>query len=181
MGVLAEIQAAKVSEAVHKALAGGHSIHDVMAQMAGRLAVDRHDAGKATGVDVLRAEVQLANERQLLLEAQNESKQTLLLVIMLTAFAVVREREIGTLEQIMVTPIRPAEFILGKPLPFFLIGLFDVAWEWMCCGRKWPRWLRWLRWRRWARSCAWRRFCASTRRWSRARSIRAVLPAARSG
>jgi ABC-2 type transport system permease protein len=39
----------------------------------------------------------------------------------------VREREIWTLEQIMVTPIRPAEFILGKTLPFFLIGLFDVS------------------------------------------------------
>ena len=52
---------------------------------------------------------------------------TLVLVIVLTAFAVVREREIGTLEQIMVTPIRPAEFILGKTLPFFLIGLFDVS------------------------------------------------------
>jgi len=52
---------------------------------------------------------------------------TLVLVITLTAFAVVREREIGTLEQIMVTPIRPAEFILGKTLPFFLIGLGDVS------------------------------------------------------
>lgn len=52
---------------------------------------------------------------------------TLVLVVNLTAFAVVREREIGTLEQIMVTPIRPAEFILGKTLPFFLIGLFDVS------------------------------------------------------
>ncbi len=52
---------------------------------------------------------------------------TLVLVITLTAFAVVREREIGTLEQIMVTPIRPAEFILGKTLPFFLIGLLDVS------------------------------------------------------
>ena len=52
---------------------------------------------------------------------------TLVLVITLTAFAVVCEREIGTLEQIMVTPIRPAEFILGKTLPFFLIGLFDVS------------------------------------------------------
>jgi ABC-2 type transport system permease protein len=52
---------------------------------------------------------------------------TLVLVITLTAFAVVREREIGTLEQIMVTPIHPAEFILGKTLPFFLIGLFDVS------------------------------------------------------
>ncbi|HMD76139.1 MAG TPA: ABC transporter permease [Terracidiphilus sp.] len=52
---------------------------------------------------------------------------TLVLVITVTAFGVVREREIGTLEQIMVTPIRPAEFILGKTLPAFLIGMFDVA------------------------------------------------------
>jgi ABC-2 type transport system permease protein len=52
---------------------------------------------------------------------------TLVLVVTLTAFAVVREREIGTLEQIMVTPIRPLEFILGKTLPYFLIGLFDVC------------------------------------------------------
>lgn len=52
---------------------------------------------------------------------------TLVLVVVLTAFAVVREREIGTLEQIMVTPIGRAEFILGKTLPSFLIGLFDVS------------------------------------------------------
>ncbi len=52
---------------------------------------------------------------------------TMIVVINLTAFAIVREREIGTLEQIMVTPIRPIEFILGKTLPFFLIGLADVA------------------------------------------------------
>jgi len=52
---------------------------------------------------------------------------TLVLVTTLTAFAVVREREIGTLEQIMVTPIRPFEFILGKTVPFFLIGILDVS------------------------------------------------------
>ncbi|HVA39971.1 MAG TPA: ABC transporter permease [Candidatus Binataceae bacterium] len=51
----------------------------------------------------------------------------LLTVVQLTAFAVVRERELGTLEQIMVTPIRRSEFILGKTLPFFLIGLADAA------------------------------------------------------
>jgi ABC-2 type transport system permease protein len=51
----------------------------------------------------------------------------LVIVVTLTAFAVVREREIGTLEQIMVTPIRRTEFILGKTIPFFLIGLFDAA------------------------------------------------------
>jgi drug efflux transport system permease protein len=51
----------------------------------------------------------------------------LVMVMNLTAFAVVREREIGTLEQIMVTPIRRWEFILGKTLPFFLIGVFDAG------------------------------------------------------
>jgi ABC-2 type transport system permease protein len=51
----------------------------------------------------------------------------LIMVVILTAFAVVREREIGTLEQIMVTPIRRWEFILGKTVPFFLFGCFDAA------------------------------------------------------
>ena len=50
----------------------------------------------------------------------------LVMVVNLTAFAVVREREIGTLEQIMVTPIGRWEFILGKTVPFFLIGLLDT-------------------------------------------------------
>jgi ABC-2 type transport system permease protein len=48
-------------------------------------------------------------------------------VMTLTAFAVVREREIGTLEQLMVTPIRPAELIVGKTLPFLLVGLGNVV------------------------------------------------------
>jgi ABC-2 type transport system permease protein len=48
-------------------------------------------------------------------------------VLNLTAMAVVREKEIGTMEQIMVTPIRPVEFILGKTIPFALIGIFQVA------------------------------------------------------
>ncbi|HXZ87898.1 MAG TPA: ABC transporter permease [Candidatus Binataceae bacterium] len=51
----------------------------------------------------------------------------LVTVMNLTAFAIVVERELGTLEQIMVTPIRPVEFILGKTVPFFLIGLVEVA------------------------------------------------------
>jgi ABC-2 type transport system permease protein len=49
-----------------------------------------------------------------------------LIPIILTAQAIVREREIGTLEQIMVTPIHPWELMIGKTLPFALIGLFDV-------------------------------------------------------
>jgi outer membrane protein TolC len=43
-----------------------------------KLAKDKHDAGTATGVDVLRAQVQLANDKQALLIAQNQTKQSLL-------------------------------------------------------------------------------------------------------
>lgn len=50
----------------------------------------------------------------------------MLITLMLTSMAVVREKEIGTIEQIMVTPISSVEFILGKTLPFALIGFADV-------------------------------------------------------
>jgi len=45
----------------------------------------------------------------------------------LTAMAIVKEKEVGTLEQIMVTPIRPYELILGKLIPFTLVGLGNVC------------------------------------------------------
>jgi outer membrane protein TolC len=45
-----------------------------------KLAQDRHDAGMATGVDVLRAQVQLANDKQASLIAQNQYKQSLLVI-----------------------------------------------------------------------------------------------------
>ena len=51
----------------------------------------------------------------------------LLVCLLLTSLAVVREREIGTLEQLMVSPLTRYELILGKAIPFGLIGLFDMA------------------------------------------------------
>jgi len=50
----------------------------------------------------------------------------MLTTLSLTTMAIVREKELGTMEQLMVTPIRPAELILGKTLPFVLIGLWDM-------------------------------------------------------
>ena len=49
------------------------------------------------------------------------------LTIILSSMSIVREREIGTMEQIMVTPIGRLEFILGKTIPFAAIGFIDVA------------------------------------------------------
>ncbi|NVN90845.1 MAG: ABC transporter permease [Desulfuromonadales bacterium] len=49
------------------------------------------------------------------------------ITMLLSSMAIVREKEIGTIEQVIVTPIRKVEFILGKTLPFVLIGYIDVA------------------------------------------------------
>ncbi|MFB3827794.1 MAG: ABC transporter permease [Bryobacteraceae bacterium] len=51
----------------------------------------------------------------------------MLVTLMLTALAIVREKEIGTMEQLMVTPVRPIELMLGKTLPFAVVGLLDAA------------------------------------------------------
>ncbi len=48
------------------------------------------------------------------------------ITMLLSSMAIVREKEIGTIEQVIVTPIRKGEFILGKTLPFVLIGYIDV-------------------------------------------------------
>ncbi|RLE06252.1 MAG: ABC transporter permease [Bacteroidetes bacterium] len=47
--------------------------------------------------------------------------------LLLTAFAIVREREQGTLEQLIVTPIKSWELMLGKILPFVAVALVNVA------------------------------------------------------
>lgn len=50
-----------------------------------------------------------------------------IVTLMLTAMAIVREKEIGTMEQLMVTPMQPLELMLGKTVPFAVVGLFDLA------------------------------------------------------
>jgi ABC-2 type transport system permease protein len=46
--------------------------------------------------------------------------------LIVTSMSVVREREVGTMEQLMVTPIRPVELMLGKTIPVAAIGFFDM-------------------------------------------------------
>jgi ABC-2 type transport system permease protein len=47
--------------------------------------------------------------------------------LLLTSLAIVREREIGTLEQLMVSPIKPIELLIGKTIPFAVIGVVDMV------------------------------------------------------
>ncbi|TAK24422.1 MAG: ABC transporter permease [Chloroflexota bacterium] len=56
--------------------------------------------------------------------------------VMLTAFAIVRERERGTLEQLIVTPIRPFELMAGKIIPYVIIAFAQIGVA-LIVGRFW--------------------------------------------
>jgi ABC-2 type transport system permease protein len=49
-----------------------------------------------------------------------------LVTLMLTSMAIVREKEIGTMEQLMVTPIQPLELMIGKTVPFAIVGIVEL-------------------------------------------------------
>jgi len=50
-----------------------------------------------------------------------------LVTIMLTSMSVVKERESGTMEQIIVSPMKSSEFVAGKTLPFAIIGIAEIS------------------------------------------------------
>jgi len=50
----------------------------------------------------------------------------LMVTLMLTSQAIIREKEIGTMEQLMVTPMRPIELMLGKTIAFDIVGLINM-------------------------------------------------------
>ena len=51
----------------------------------------------------------------------------MIVTVTLTSLGLVKEKEIGTLEQLMVTPIKPYQLIIGKLLPFVIIGFIDIC------------------------------------------------------
>jgi len=50
-----------------------------------------------------------------------------IITTMLTAMGIVREKEIGTLEQLMVSPIKPLQLMIGKTVPFAILGMFEIT------------------------------------------------------
>ena len=52
---------------------------------------------------------------------------TLLVTMLVTALSVAREREQGTFDQLLVTPMNPVEILIGKALPGFLIGILEAT------------------------------------------------------
>lgn len=52
---------------------------------------------------------------------------TLVVTLLVTALSVAREREAGTFDQLLVTPLRPFEILVGKAIPGIVIGLFEAS------------------------------------------------------
>ena len=52
---------------------------------------------------------------------------TMLLGMVVTALSVARERELGTFEQLLVSPLRPIEILVGKAVPAFLVGIGEAS------------------------------------------------------
>jgi ABC-2 type transport system permease protein len=59
-----------------------------------------------------------------------------MITALLTASAIVRERERGTIEQLIVTPIRSWELVVGKIVPYVILGFFDTL-EVLLIGHYW--------------------------------------------
>ena len=51
----------------------------------------------------------------------------MVIAALLTSLTVVRERETGTMEQLFSTPVKPQELIIGKLIPYFVLGYFDMV------------------------------------------------------
>ena len=51
----------------------------------------------------------------------------LIITMVLTSVSIVKEKELGTIEQLMVSPVKPHELIIGKLIPFIVIGFFDIV------------------------------------------------------
>ena len=50
----------------------------------------------------------------------------MIMVLLISALSLARERELGTFEQLLVTPLRPFEILIGKALPGIIVGLIDA-------------------------------------------------------
>ncbi len=97
------------------------------------LLLDRLDRQSGPAAGVARVELQPRAWFNADLESRNYyvpgiiAQLVMLIGLMLASMAIVREKEVGTIEQIMVTPIRPLEFILGKCAPFVVIGFLNTG------------------------------------------------------
>jgi drug efflux transport system permease protein len=105
----------------------------IIGRFSTRIVADRVARSRGTAVPVPTVELESRSWFNENLESRNYyvpgvmAQMVLIVTMMLSSMSVVREKEIGTMEQIIVTPIRRWEFILGKTLPFALIGYINVA------------------------------------------------------
>lgn len=98
---------------------------------------DRQQARRLDRKGITTSPIQVETVTRAWFNTNQESKYyyvpsliaTMLLIfsMLLTSIGIVREKEIGTIEQVMVTPIRGLEFILGKTIPYMITGYISMT------------------------------------------------------
>lgn len=108
-----------------------YALQRAMANTRGRLEALAGQSGAAISVSTTRVEPRILYNPTLasrIYFVPGVAASLLLLVTMIvTAMGLAREKEGGTLEQVLVTPLSTTTLILGKTLPYAVIGLFDLA------------------------------------------------------
>ncbi|HOO89501.1 MAG TPA: ABC transporter permease [Syntrophales bacterium] len=97
----------------------------IVADFNGRL--QGHRTGAVPVEMAIRAWFNLNQESRLYYVPALIGLMLLIFSLMLTSIGIVREKEIGTIEQVMVTPIRKMEFILGKTIPYVITGYITMT------------------------------------------------------
>jgi len=113
------------------AIVNGYS-ERIIREFAGALSAKRANAKGASSSQILvettsRAWFNTNQESKYYYVPALISVMLFIFSIMLTSIGIVKEKEIGTIEQVMVTPIRKMEFIFGKTLPYMFTGYFTMT------------------------------------------------------
>lgn len=89
--------------------------------------VDRHGGRRPPAHLAMRATFNANLESRWFIVPGIIALLTLVVTMVVTALSVAREREAGTFDQLLVTPLTPAEILIGKLLPGFVIGLVEAT------------------------------------------------------
>lgn len=109
---------------------------ETIAQMASQRILTNKLSGSANAITLQQIELPVESSVKVLYNPDGKSKIFMIpgltamvlqvQALLLTALAIVREREQGTMEQLIVTPIRSWELVLGKIIPYLVVGIFNT-------------------------------------------------------
>lgn len=130
-GLPAEVQVLVDGTEPTRAVGAAAAIQAYIAQKSADVSLARLPVGAAPAIPRVGVQPRLlynpSLKSRIFMVPGTAASILLIITTVVTAMGLSRERELGTMEQLLVTPIRPITLMLGKTLPYALFGLFDEA------------------------------------------------------